>query len=93
MRKVLLCIPPHYDYNYPPLGTPALTAFLKNKGVPVKQIDLNLRYRDFLIDHIYSPTLSREEKKNYLAPTLKFFFQGKLKNRYYSKFLPRWHSM
>ena len=89
MRKVLLCIPPDYDYKYPPLGTPALTAFLKHKGVPVEQLDLNLRYRDFLIDHIHSPSLSREEKKIFLSSILEKFFKENLKNRYYSKFLPR----
>lgn len=89
MFKVLLCIPPDYEYNYPPLATPALCAFLRHSGIDVIQIDLNLRYRDFLTKHICGSSISQEEKKFLLKTTLKKFFTERLKNRYYSDFLPR----
>jgi hypothetical protein len=50
--KTLLAIPPDYDHNFPPLGTPALSAFLKNKGMPCAQVDLNMGYRDFLAQRV-----------------------------------------
>jgi radical SAM superfamily enzyme YgiQ (UPF0313 family) len=87
MFNVLLCIPPDYDYIFPPLGTPALTAFLKAKGIEAEQRDLNLDYRDFLITHLKDSTLTHEEKKSLLKISLKKFFSEKLKNRYYSDFL------
>lgn len=90
MFKVLLCIPPDYDYNFPPLGTPALCGFLKNKGIETYQIDLNLKYRDFLIRHIRSSSLfSYPGKKSFLKAILKKFFYENLKGRYYSYLLPR----
>jgi hypothetical protein len=46
MFNVFLCIPQDYDHNFPPLGTPALCAFLKQKGIDASQTDLNLKYRD-----------------------------------------------
>jgi len=86
--KVLLCIPPDYDYNFPPLGTPALVAFLKNKGIAAEQTDLNLKYRDFLVSRILCPSLSLKEKRHLLKKIImKKFFMEKLKNRYYSRFL------
>ena len=88
MFKVLLCIPPDYDYNFPPLGTPALSAFLKAKGIEAEQRDLNLGYKDFLITHIHDSALTQETKRSLLKITLKKFFSEKLKNRYYSDFLP-----
>lgn len=88
--KALLVIPPDYDYNFPPLGTPALCAFLKDKGIQSGQIDLNISYRNFLLDKIKSSLpLSRADKKNYLKPLLKKFFIQRLKGRYYSHLLPR----
>ncbi len=90
MFKTILCIPPDYDHNYPPLGTPVLAAFLKKKGVACRQIDLNLGYRDFLTRHVCgSPALNREERIFFFGPLLKKFFNQKLKGRYYSSFLPR----
>ena len=86
--EVLLCIPPDYDYNYPPLATPALCAFLKNNGIRAFQTDLNLAYREFLAGHIRSSHLTRTEKKFLLRDILKEFFANKLKNRYYSSLLP-----
>lgn len=86
--KVLLCIPPDYHYDFPPLGTPALVAFLKQKGICTEQTDLNLRYRKFLLEHISGSSLSKGEKKRALGNILKRFFIDKLKSRYYSKFLP-----
>jgi radical SAM superfamily enzyme YgiQ (UPF0313 family) len=92
MFKVLLCIPPDYDYNFPPLGTPALCAFLKKKSIPCQQLDLNLGYREFLNRHItVSAALSDKERKALLKPLMKKFFKEQLKGRYYSAFLP-WHN-
>ena len=88
MFRVLLCIPPDYDYNFPTLGTPALCGFLKKKGIDVIQIDLNLGYRDFLITHIQSSQLTYAQKKSLLKICLKKLFSEKLKDRYYSHFLP-----
>lgn len=89
MFKVLLCIPPDYDYNFPPLGTPALCAFLRKNGIDSAQIDLNLKYRDFLACRIYSSKISLKEQRFFLKPVLKSFFKEKLKGRYYFDFLPR----
>ena len=87
--KVLLCLPPDYDRNYPPLGTPALLGFLKSKGVNAMQVDINLAYRGFLTGKIKGRALRAADKNILLYPLLKAFFSQKLKNRYYSKFLPR----
>ena len=87
--KVLLCLPPDYDRNYPPLGIPALAGFLKSKGIDAMQVDLNLAYRVFLLDHVKGKGLSEADKKNLLHPLMKAFFNKKLKNRYYAKLLPR----
>ncbi|MFA5119197.1 MAG: radical SAM protein [Candidatus Omnitrophota bacterium] len=89
MFKTILCIPPDYDHNYPPLGTPALCAYLKKKGIACSQIDLNLGYRDYLTRHICgSSPLTREERLFFLEPLLKDFFGQRLKSRYYSSLLP-----
>jgi anaerobic magnesium-protoporphyrin IX monomethyl ester cyclase len=90
MFKTLLCIPPDYDHNFPPLGTPALTAFLKQKGILCSQIDLNFEYRKFLARHVSGPSsLNQAEQLFFLEPLLKKFFTQNLKNRYYSAILPR----
>jgi radical SAM superfamily enzyme YgiQ (UPF0313 family) len=89
MFKVFLCIPPDYDINYPPLGTPALCAFLKQKGVDACQADLNLKYRDFLSGHIRDQGLLGPQKNLVLKPLLKKFFSEYLKDRYYSDLLER----
>ncbi|OGW83555.1 MAG: hypothetical protein A2987_04100 [Omnitrophica bacterium RIFCSPLOWO2_01_FULL_45_10] len=46
--RIGLFIPPTYERNYPPLGTPALSGFLKSKGMDVFQADLNIIYFDYL---------------------------------------------
>lgn len=89
MFNVLLCIPPDYDYNFPPLGTAALCAFLKKNGIDSGQIDLNLKYRDFLACRIFSSEISLKEQRFFLKPVLKSFFNEKLKGRYYFDFLPK----
>ncbi|MFA5100267.1 MAG: radical SAM protein [Candidatus Omnitrophota bacterium] len=90
MFKTLLCIPPDYEYKFPPLGTPAIVGFLKKKGVSCSQIDLNLRYRDFLTQHVSGPVpLNREERLFFLKPLLSKFFTQNLTDRYYSHMLPR----
>ena len=48
MCKIGLFIPPAYDRNVPPLGTPALVGFLKARGIQAEQDDLNMRYFDHL---------------------------------------------
>jgi radical SAM superfamily enzyme YgiQ (UPF0313 family) len=90
MFKTILCIPPDYDHNFPPLGTPALAAFLKKNGMLCSQIDLNLGYRDFLSRRVCGPfPLNRDEQLFFLEPLLRKFFAEKLQLRYYSEFLPR----
>jgi radical SAM superfamily enzyme YgiQ (UPF0313 family) len=89
MSKVLLCIPPDYDRYFPPLGTPALCGFLKNRGIDAAQIDLNIAYRDFLFRRLTGPSISGDEKKLVLKESLKAFFSEKLQGRYYSPFLVR----
>jgi anaerobic magnesium-protoporphyrin IX monomethyl ester cyclase len=88
--ETILSIPPDYDHNYPPLGTPALSAFLKKNGMACGQIDLNLGYRDFLAGRIFSPhQLNMEERRFFLKPLIRKFFAENLNKRYYSEFLPR----
>ncbi|MFZ6016558.1 MAG: hypothetical protein ACOYU0_02875 [Nitrospirota bacterium] len=89
MFKVLLCIPPDYDHNFPPLGTPALCAFLRQKGIETIQVDLNLRYRDFLAEHISQESINLEGKRLLLKPVIKKFFTERLRGRYYSNLLLR----
>ena len=90
MFKTILCIPPDYDHNYPPLGTPVLSAFLKKHGFPCSQLDLNLGYRDFLAARVTGPAaMDREERLFFLDPLLRKFFRENLKGKYYSSFLPK----
>jgi radical SAM superfamily enzyme YgiQ (UPF0313 family) len=89
MIDVILCIPPDYDYNFPPLATPALCAFLKHNGISASQADLNLGYQEFMTAHIRAKGMSRDMKSVLLKDILWKFFSGKLKKRYYSGFLPR----
>lgn len=46
--KILLCIPPTYDRNCPPLGTPAIAGFLKSKGMAAFQEDLNINFSEYI---------------------------------------------
>jgi radical SAM superfamily enzyme YgiQ (UPF0313 family) len=55
--KTLLSIPPDYDHNFPPLGTPALSAYLKKNGMACAQTDLNIAYRGFIPDNFFSDKL------------------------------------
>jgi radical SAM superfamily enzyme YgiQ (UPF0313 family) len=89
MPNVLLCIPPDYEKDFPPLGTPALIGFLKSKCVDAGQIDLNIGYSGFLISKISGAGLTPADKKALRAHLLKSFFEKKLKRRYYSALLPR----
>jgi hypothetical protein len=88
--KVLLCVPPDYDWNLPPLGTAALTGFLKQKNdLEVEQVDLNIQYRDFLFDKSYfTHKVSPELKKRALRTLLSKYFSTQLNYTYYSSFLP-----
>lgn len=90
MFKTLLCIPPDYDRNFPPLGTPALSAFLKSNGFACRQLDLNIRYRDFLAGFVSgASSMSVEERLFFLKPLLTKFFAEKLADKYYTSILPR----
>lgn len=89
MIKVLLAIPPDYDHNYPPLGTPALSAFLKKSGVPCAQVDLNHGYRDFLAGRVTGDRpLTADERRFFLGPLLRAFFGRVPPGRYYAEYLP-----
>ncbi len=52
MKKIILLIPPTYDRDAPPLGTPTLAGFLKSKRIQVRQMDLNVLYFDYIKDRI-----------------------------------------
>lgn len=58
--KIHLYIPPAYDVTYPPLGTPALLAFLKERGVVALQEDLNIAFIDYVIKYDLSNMCSEE---------------------------------
>jgi radical SAM superfamily enzyme YgiQ (UPF0313 family) len=91
MFKVLLCIPPDYGYNFPPLGTPALCAFLNEQGISASQVDFNIQYRNFLLENIRDKDgcLGIKEKKPFLNAILQQFFLYRQKEKYYSAMLPR----
>ncbi|HOX22802.1 MAG TPA: hypothetical protein PLL10_05005, partial [Elusimicrobiales bacterium] len=89
MLKTLLLIPPAYGYNFPPLGTPALCAYLKVNGFSSEQRDLNIGYRDFLLDSLEVPGLNPALKKELLPLALNQFFEDIPGSRYYSACLPR----
>ncbi|MBI5873380.1 MAG: radical SAM protein [Candidatus Omnitrophica bacterium] len=89
MFKVLLCVPPDYDHHFPPLGTPALCAFLKKNGIAASQVDLNILYREFLVARIEGAGVTVSQKRTLLKPLLKKFFSENLKSRYYSPYFLR----
>jgi radical SAM superfamily enzyme YgiQ (UPF0313 family) len=66
--RVLLCIPPLYDRENPPLGTPALKGFLASNNISTRQIDLNFPFYDYVkknkMDGIFSPEFVTEKMKN-----------------------------
>lgn len=61
-ERVCLFIPPAYDRAYPPLGTPALSGFLKSKGVNTVQYDLNLLYYDYIAENRLQRIFTEEYK-------------------------------
>lgn len=73
-----LFIPPAYDRNYPPLGTPCLVSFLKSKGLDAMQDDLNILYFDYLkknkLEKILTPKYKEEriKKKVYYYKILQY---------------------
>ena len=89
--KVLLCVPPDYEYNFPPLGTPALSGYLKAKKIDVAQVDLNMAYRDFLAEKINAKGLNKNEKRRLVNILTRMFFTQRLNGRYYSRLLPCRH--
>ena len=50
--KTLLLIPPKYEIDFPPLGTPALAGFLKSRGKIVDQMDANHEYHVHWMDKL-----------------------------------------
>jgi radical SAM superfamily enzyme YgiQ (UPF0313 family) len=64
-ETIRLFIPPAYETDFPPLGTPALLAFLRSRGVAAFQSDLNISFDDYLkrrkLERIRTPEW-REEK-------------------------------
>lgn len=50
--KTLLLIPPKYELSYPPLGTPALLAFLKLRGHVASQMDINYEYARYFMNRV-----------------------------------------
>lgn len=77
--RVLLVIPPNYSYtyDYPPLGTPMLSGYLKSKGIITAQIDLNLEYNKYILNRV-------NDVNNY-------FEKKREQNLYYSEFIPAYH--
>lgn len=89
MTRTVLYLPPHYEDSFPPLGTPALTGFLRSKGLEVSQRDLNIEYRDHLAAKVSGEGLSESDRRAFLPPLLWAFFARRMKGRYFSPFLPR----
>lgn len=89
MPSVLLCIPPDYDYNFPPLGTPALAGFLKKHRINVAQRDFNIEYRSFLRGKIVCHGGDNSCAEALLKPLLSKFFRERCKGKYYSRYLQR----
>ncbi|GEM_PF-665295 len=92
-NKVLLIIPPSYEVEFPPLGTPALIAFLKSKGIKARQLDLNIKFREYLKrenkEYILSPAYNADKirKRVYYYRELKYENKsGPL--RPYAQFIP-----
>lgn len=77
-KKVGLFIPPTYDRDYPPLGTPALVSFLKSKGINVVQDDFNICYYDYIkknkLGRIFTPEYRKDKirKKVYYYKILQY---------------------
>lgn len=53
--KTLLLIPPKYEVDFPPLGTPALAGFLKSRGKFVAQMDANHAYHLHFMNKLEMP--------------------------------------
>lgn len=97
MVNVLLCIPPCYDYDYPPLGTPMLLGYLKKHSVNVFQTDYNMQYMEFYKKLIFSRTQLVEMSDVFSVGIIQNMFRtifAKKKNKryYFAKFLPRYQS-
>jgi radical SAM superfamily enzyme YgiQ (UPF0313 family) len=76
-QKIILFIPPAYERDIPPLGTPALVGFLKAKGLPAQQRDLNLLYFDYIknrLESLFSEEYRDEKikKKVYYHSVLRY---------------------
>lgn len=53
MSEIFLVFPPHWIPDYPYLSTPCLTAFLRQKGYTVEQMDANVLAHDFFLSKEY----------------------------------------
>lgn len=69
--KILLAIAPCYFNEYPPLGTPVLTAYLKARGVRAYQSDLNIKFSEYL---------KKEKKERFFSENYK---EDKIRERVY----------
>jgi radical SAM superfamily enzyme YgiQ (UPF0313 family) len=89
MFKALLCIPPNYCYTYdfPPLATPMLSGYLKDKGIEVIQADYNMGYLDYLKRRVFNSGafggISNFEASFATTKLLNKIFEEKLKKNYY----------
>jgi hypothetical protein len=93
--KALLCLPPNYCYTYdfPPLGTPLLTGFLKEHGIEAIQADYNMDYLDYwreqIIPEKVNSKTSTQEAAIWVRALLNELYQAKrLAGLYYSSLLP-----
>jgi radical SAM superfamily enzyme YgiQ (UPF0313 family) len=92
MFKALLCIPPNYcfTYDFPPLGTPMLSGYLKERGIEVIQVDYNIGYLDYwkrkVLRNGVLESLSTSESAGIVRELLNRVFQQKYKGNHYSSF-------
>jgi radical SAM superfamily enzyme YgiQ (UPF0313 family) len=67
-KMVGLFIPPAYDRDVPPLGTPALAGFLRSKGIRVFQRDLNILYPGYInkkrLAKVFQPRYRKDKSKS-----------------------------
>ena len=63
-KKIALFIPPAYDRDYPPLGTPCLASFLKSKGIDAAQDDFNILYYDYIKTNKLDKIFTKEYREN-----------------------------
>src|SRR3989338_9302115 len=76
--RILLCVPPAYGRDVPPLGTPTLMGFLLSKDIRASQVDLNLSYFDYIkenkLEKMLDPSFIKDKlkRKVYYHEVLKY---------------------